>query len=169
MKSKKNLVLLGMMGSGKSTIGSFLAKRLNLRFYDVDHEIESKIKMSISEIFEKKGEIEFRSIEEKMTLNLLNKVNCVISLGGGGFVNNKIRKETQKSKTIWLDCNAKIIINRIRKNKKRPLIENLSDNEIKKLIFSRSKVYSKSKYRINCNNMTKKEIVDKIVGIHESF
>ena len=70
MKSNKNLVLLGMMGSGKSTIGRLLARKLNLQFIDVDTVIENETKMKIFDIFKKKGEIFFRSLEEKITLEI---------------------------------------------------------------------------------------------------
>jgi len=118
MKSKKNLVLLGMMGSGKSTIGRILAKKLNLEFFDIDQIIENKTKMQIPKIFEEQGEISFRKIEEKITLKFLNTKNSVISLGGGAFLNSAIRKKTiLTSKTFWLNYNSSILINRINKNK----------------------------------------------------
>ena len=74
MKSKKNLVFLGMMGSGKSSIGSLVSKKLNIDFIDIDQEIEKKIGMTISEIFENKGEKYFRKIEELITLKMLKKI-----------------------------------------------------------------------------------------------
>jgi len=163
MKINNNLILIGMMASGKSTIGRLLAKKLKLRFYDTDFIIEKKTKMKIYEIFKKKGETEFRNLEEKITLKLLKKSNCVISLGGGAFLNNKIRRVVQNSGTsICLDWSHKTIINRIKKNNKRPIALNLTSNEIKDLIINRSKIYSEAKYKINCENMSKLEIVNKI-------
>ena len=170
MKSNKNLVLLGMMSSGKSTIGRLLAHKLSLKFFDIDTVIENKTKMEISEIFEKKGEILFRDLEEKITLQFLNKINCIISLGGGGFINKVIREKIQKKAIpIWLDWNPKTLISRIRKNNKRPVTLNLNDNELNDLIISRSKIYSKSKYKINCENMTRTEIIKKIIQIYETI
>jgi len=170
MKSKKNLVLLGMMGSGKSTIGRILAKKLNLEFFDIDQIIENKTKMQIPKIFEEQGEISFRKIEEKITLKFLNKINCIISLGGGAYVNPIIRKKTyEKSITIWLDWNPKTLINRIRKNNKRPIALSINDDELKKLIIDRSKIYSKSKYRINCENNNKNNIIKKIIQKYENI
>ena len=170
MKLNKNLVIIGMMGSGKSTIGRLLAKELNLRFIDVDNVIEQKTKMKISKIFEKKGEVSFRNLEEKITLKILDKINCVVSLGGGGFLNEKIRKVVQeKNVPIWLNWKPETLINRIRKNSRRPVILNLNDIELKKLIFNRSKIYSKSKYKINCEKMDKKEIVKEIIQVYESL
>ena len=92
MKSNKNLVLLGMMGSGKSSIGLIVSKKLNIEFIDVDDEIEKKLNMKISKIFENKGEKYFRKIEEEITLKILKNKKTVISLGGGAFLNNKIQK-----------------------------------------------------------------------------
>ena len=170
MKSKKNLILIGMMGSGKSTIGRLLAQKINLRFFDIDFLIENKTNMKIAEIFEKKGEDEFRKLEKKITLKFLNKTNCVISLGGGAFINETIRKKViKKDIAIWLNWNPQTLINRIRKNKKRPITLNLDDNKLKDLILSRSKIYSKAKYKIDCENMNKIEIVKKITKLYESI
>ena len=170
MKLNKNVVLVGMMGAGKSSLGQLLAKSLNFEHIDIDNIIENKTKMKISEIFEKKGEVLFRDLEEKITLQFLNKINCIISLGGGGFINKVIREETQKKAIpIWLDWNPKTLISRIRKNNRRPVTLNLNDNELNDLIISRSKIYSKSKYKINCENMTKTEIIKKIIQIYETF
>ena len=156
-----------MMASGKSTIGRLLAKRLNLKFFDTDFIIEKKTKMKIAQIFEKKGEVKFRNLERKITLNLLNKKQCVISLGGGAFINKTIRKiANKKCNTIWLYWNSKTIIDRINKKKnKRPVALGLGDNELRNLLINRSKFYSKAKYKINCENMEKTEIINKIIEI----
>ena len=169
MKSKKNLVLIGMMSSGKSTIGRLLAKKLNFKFFDIDKIIENETKMKITEIFKIKGENFFRNLEEKTTVKLLNFSNAVISLGGGGFVNEIIRKETNtKSKTFWLDWNLDTLISRIRKRNNRPVALALNNNELKNLIIKRSKYYSKAKYKINCQKLTRSEIIKKILNLYES-
>tara|TARA_B100000029_G_C17108984_1_gene790796 strand:+ start:38 stop:550 length:513 start_codon:yes stop_codon:yes gene_type:complete len=167
MKLNKNLILVGMMASGKSTIGRLLAKKLNLKFFDTDFIIEKKTKMKISQIFEKKGEAKFRDLERKITLNLLNKKQCIISLGGGAYINKTIRKvANKKCNTIWLYWNSKTIIDRINgKKNKRPVAFGLSDNELRNLLINRSKFYSKAKYKINCENMKKTEIINKIIEI----
>ena len=167
MKLNKNLILIGMMASGKSTIGRLLAKRLDLNFFDTDFIIEKKAKMKIFQMFEKKEEAKFRDLEKKIILNLLNKKQCVISFGGGAFLNQTIRKiANKKSTTIWLNWESKTLINRIKKSKnKRPIALNLNDNELKNLLISRSKIYSKAKYKIDCENMDKTEIVNKIIEI----
>ena len=164
MKLNKNLILIGNMAAGKSTIGRLLAKKLSLKFFDTDFIIEKKTKMKIFQIFEKKGESTFRNLEKKIILNLLNKNNCVISLGGGAFINEAVRKVSQKDNaTIWLNWSLKTLIDRIKKNNKRPVASNLSNNELKDLLIYRSKIYSKAKYKIDCENMQKAEIVNKII------
>ena len=169
MKSNNNLVLLGMMGSGKSTIGLSLSKRLNTNFFDIDKIIEREQNMRVNEIFEKKGERFFRSLEEKITLNVLKSKNSIISLGGGSWLNEKIRKETNINNNVsfWLNWDTSIILERIKKNNKRPLIKNLNDSEIVKLILKRSKIYAKANYEINCNRLTKDKIIKKILNIYE--
>ena len=94
---KKNVVLTGMMGVGKSTIGRSLALKLSYDFVDIDKIIEKIEGSSISSIFKKKSENYFRSLEHKITLKELEKNNMVISLGGGAFLNNEIRDKVKKS------------------------------------------------------------------------
>ena len=169
MKSKKNVILIGMMGAGKSTIGRLISKKYNLKFVDIDKLIENETKMKISDLFEKKGEIFFRNLEEKTTLKVLNFKDTVVSLGGGGFINEKIRLEILKNHfSFWLKWNNKTLINRIKLSKKRPLAFNLSDNELNKLIKKRSKIYSKAMFKIYCQNLKKHEIVKKITDIYET-
>ena len=168
MKSKENIVFLGMMGSGKSSLGSLISKKLNLDFYDTDNVIEKKTGMKISKIFKEKGEIFFRRVEEKISLEILKKDNIVIALGGGAFLNKKIMEEILKNHlSFWLKWNDKVLIQRIKNSQKRPLAFNLDDNELTNLIKKRSKIYSKAKYKINCNNLTKNQIVNKIMNIYE--
>ena len=168
MKSNKNLVFLGMMGSGKSSIGNLVSKKLDLPFADIDSLIVKNTKMSVSEIFKKKGEDYFRDLEEKITLKCLKKIKNVISLGGGGFINTKIRKEILTNHfSFWLDWDDAVIIRRIKDDKKRPLIFKSTDQEIKSIIKNRSKIYSSAQFKINCNKLTKTEIVKKIIKIYE--
>ena len=168
MNSNKNLVFLGMMGSGKSSIGSLVSKKLELPFIDIDSLITENTGMSISEIFEKKGENYFRNLEEKITLKSLRKIRNVIALGGGGFINTKIRKEILGNHfSFWLNWDDSILIRRIKGSKKRPIAFNSTDHEIRAIIKDRSKIYSKSQFKINCNKLTKTEIVKKIIKIYE--
>ena len=167
MKLKKNLVLVGMMGSGKSTIGKLVAKNLNYDFYDIDQLIEEQMKMKINEIFKLKGENFFRNLEEEVTLEILNLKNSVVALGGGGFINDNIRQEAiKKNETFWLDWNLNTLINRIRRNNKRPIALSLNNFELKNLILKRSKYYSKAENKINCEKLSKSEIMKKIIKLY---
>ena len=168
MNSNKNLVFLGMMGSGKSSIGNLVSIELELPFIDIDSLIVENAGMSISKIFEKKGEVYFRNLEERITLKTLKKIKNVISLGGGGFINTKIRKEILDNNfSFWLDWDASILVKRIKDSKKRPLVFKSTDQKIKAIIKDRSKIYTKAQFKINCNKLTKTEIVKKIIKIYE--
>ncbi len=168
MKSKKNLVLLGMMGSGKSTIGYLLSKSLDLEFCDIDLIIEKEVGCKIAEIFIREGESSFRKIEEKTSIKILKLKNKVISLGGGAFLNENIRKEVLSNNiSFWLDWKKDTLINRIKRNNKRPIVNNSDENELKKLISKRIKIYSMADFKINCEKFSKNEIIEKIADIYE--
>ena len=169
MKLKENLVFLGMMGSGKTSIGSMISEKLKLDFIDIDREIENELGLSIKKIFEIKGENYFRKFEEKITLKKLKLNSTVISLGGGAFTNKNIKKEVMKNHlSFWLNWSDKILVNRIKNSRKRPLAFNATDNELIDLIKKRSNIYSKALYEIKCDNLSKNEIVKKILNIYEN-
>ena len=169
MKSIKNLVFLGMMGSGKTTIGSIISKKLKMKFFDIDQVIENETKKTISEIFKKNGEKFFRELEEKITLEKLKEKNSVISLGGGGFTNNKIQAEVlSKHISIWLKWSAETLIKKIQNSKKRPLAYKLNDEQLKTMMKIRAKFYSKALHKINCDNLTKSEIVNTVIKFYET-
>ncbi len=169
MKLKENLVFLGMMGSGKTSIGSMISEKLKLDFIDIDREIENELGLSIKKIFEMKGENYFRKFEEKITLQKLKLNSVVISLGGGAFTNKNIKKEVMKNHlSFWLNWSDKILLNRIKNSRKRPLAFNATDNELIDLIKKRSNIYSKALYEIKCDNLSKHEIVTKILNIYEN-
>ncbi len=169
METKENLVFLGMMGSGKSSIGLQIARKLKLTFVDIDKEIERELGMSIKKIFETKGENFFRKFEEKITLKKLKLDSVVISLGGGAFTNKLIRKEVLRSSiSFWLNWNTTILLKRIRYSKKRPLAFNATDNQLVDLIKKRNNIYSKALYEIKCDNLSKKQVIDKVLKIYET-
>ena len=170
MESKKNLVLLGMMASGKSTIGNLVSKKLGLKFYDIDKIIEKEMNMTISQIFAEKSEIFFRSLEEKTVFKILKNKKSVISLGGGAFSNEKLRKEIVLNHiSFWLDCSNKTLINRIRKNKRRPLANKLTNKELIELIIKRKKNYIKANFRIDCDKFNKIQTVNNIIKLYETI
>ena len=168
MNSNKNLVFLGMMGSGKSSIGAMVSKKLNIPFIDIDDLIEEHAGMTVSEIFEVNGEDYFRNLEEKITIKSLNQKNVVVSLGGGGFINDKIRKNVLTNHfSFWLNWNDLVLIKRIKGSKKRPLTSKLTEQEIKAIINKRKRIYSKANFKINCNKLIKSEIVKTIIKTYE--
>lgn len=168
---RKNLVLLGMMGVGKTTVGKIVAKKQGLKFIDTDANIEEKYSMTISEIFKKKGEKFFRIEEEKEVLKSLKKNHCVISLGGGAFINKIVRNNILKSAvSVWLDINLETLSKRIKWNKKRPLLDRENNQKkINKLYFERKNIYQLANYRINCDNIDKKNIAKKIINFYEKY
>ena len=169
MKSKENIVFLGMMGSGKTSQGLLLSKRLRLDFFDIDKIIEQELKSTISEIFKNKGENFFRQAEEKITLKILKNKKGIISLGGGAFLNKKIRQEVLTNhSSFWLKWENKTLIKRIKNSYKRPIALKLTNNELLDLIKKRSNFYSKALYKVNCENFTKNELTQKIIDIYET-
>ena len=161
---KKNICIIGLMGSGKSIIGKDLSEYLNFKFYDTDKEIELKTNKSISKIFEEQGETYFRKIEEKICVKLLSQNNCVISLGGGSIINRNIRKEIkQNSYSIFLQVKLSNLLKRLKTSKKRPLLNNKIDKEetLKNLFEERRKFYERADFIVN-NNNDKFQVLEKI-------
>ncbi len=167
---KKNVVLTGMMGVGKSTVGKNLAERLNYKFVDIDRLIEKIEGCSIKIIFKQKSEIYFRKLEKQVTLRELEKENIVLALGGGAFLDKSVRQEIQKNSiSFWLDINLDILIKRLKKTNKRPLLyqKNLSQT-VKKIYLDRKKTYSKANFKIKCDNIKTEKIVYEIIRHYEN-
>lgn len=127
-----NIILIGYMGSGKTTLGKKLASRLRLQFIDTDRIIEHEENCSIAEIFSKHGENHFRELEKRLVLQLKEKDNLLISTGGGMPCFNNVMDDLNESgTTIYLKRTAKELVNRIlNSKKKRPLTEGKSENEL---------------------------------------
>lgn len=167
---KKNLTLTGMMGVGKSTIGKLLSKDLSMEFVDIDSIIEKKLKLTIQKIFKLKGEAFFRKLEEEVTLDELKKSNRIVSLGGGAFMNIKIRDFVlSNTKSFWLNLNVSLLTKRLINSKKRPLLNNKNINmTLEKIYNERKDTYSLANYKIDCNNLTTDLIVKKIIELYEN-
>ena len=169
MEIKKNLILLGMMGVGKTRIGKYVAKRLKINFFDIDKLVEKKNEMKITEIFKTKGEIYFRKEEEFVTIKYLNKKGSIISLGGGGFMNNKIRKKVlSECISVWLNVNLETIYTRLKNSNKRPLVNN-NQNNISKIFMKRKKIYALADYEFNCDNLYINQISNKIIKLYDKI
>ena len=158
------------MGVGKSTLGKKLAKKLKLKFIDIDQIIEKKEKKTIKEIFEDKGEDYFRKIEKKISLEELKKSNSVIALGGGAFMDSSIRKEAKNlSISFWLDLRVESLLTRLKNVKKRPLLnQDKLEESINKIYSERKKIYNKSNFKIICNSMNANEVVNKIIKLYDN-
>ena len=164
----KSLILTGMMGVGKSTVGKELSKKLGYKFIDMDNLIEKKENMTITKIFRVKGENYFRKIEENLTLNTLKDKKVVISLGGGAFLNPRIRKEVLKATiSFWLNVSIKSLLLRVSRNKKRPLIEGNYKKKMTDIYSKRKDTYKLANYKIDCDNLKKFEVAKKILKLYE--
>ena len=168
---KKNLVLLGMMGVGKTTLGKLVAKNQGLEFIDTDANIENKNSMTINEIFEQKGENFFRLEEKKEILNLLSKQDCVIALGGGAFMDKTIRESVLKNAiSVWLDIDLKILNQRLKWNQKRPLLKKYNNQKkLNELHEQRKNIYQLANHKIVCDKLNKENIVNRIIRLYEKY
>ena len=168
---KKNLVLLGMMAVGKTTLGKIVAKKQELKFIDIDASIEKKNSMTIKEIFKKKGEKFFRMEEENEILKSLEKNNCVIALGGGAFMNKTVRENILKNAiSIWLSVDIKTLNQRIKWNRKRPLLkEENNQKKITELYAERKNIYKLANHKIACDDLSKENIAEKIIALYEKY
>ena len=167
---KKNLILTGMMGVGKSTVGKNLSVKLNMNFIDTDKVVENNESMSISEIFEQKGEKYFRGVEKEICIASIKKRGCIIALGGGAFIDSDIREAVLNTCIcFWLDIDVELLSKRLIESKKRPLLNNM--NLKKKLIDiyeKRKKIYGLANYRIDCNKNSATSITKEITEIYET-
>ena len=165
----KLITLIGMMGSGKTSCGNVLAKKLGVSFIDIDTIIETEANLKISEIFNKFGEKYFRSLEEKVIYSKINQylkqnLKAIISLGGGGFESKKTRKFLLKNtKVIWLNANIKVLSKRVGNAFNRPMIKGNVETNIEMLLNKRIKNYQKSHIKINTDNVSINNLCDKII------
>ena len=168
---KKNLVLLGMMAVGKTTLGKIVAKKLELKFIDIDVSIEKKSSMTIKEIFKKKGEKFFRMEEEKEVLKSLKKNNCIIALGGGAFMNKTVRENILKNAiSIWLNVDIKTLSKRVKWNQKRPLLKQESNQKkLTELYTERKDIYKLADHKIVCDKLSKENIAKQIIALYEKY
>ena len=166
-ESSKNIVLIGMAGVGKTTVGRVLSKKIHRKFLDIDQEFEEQTKIRITEFFTIYGENEFRKIERRIVKDVLTKnKKLVISAGGGIFSNNEIRDIIiEKSKTFFLNSSLETLVERLKKNfSNRPLLNkgNLREN-IKKLYEKRIKNYNMSHHIISVDNLSVEDVVLSII------
>lgn len=169
----KKILLIGYMGSGKSVVGKLVAQHLNIAHYDLDNLLEIHFQMSISEIFEQKGEIYFRKIEHQIFKELISNTEIfVLSLGGGTpcYANNHLLFSKPNVTSIYLNASINTLHDRLfSERKSRPLLAGLDDEEFKEYIakhlFERSYFYNKATFKISVNTKTPNEISSEILEI----
>ena len=164
--SKKIITLVGLMGVGKTTLGSKLAEKLGYYFIDSDQEIEDRQKKPIKEIFSEEGEEFFRKIEKKVIEEIvLREERLVFSLGGGAFINDELRKFLkEKTLVIWLDASIDDILARVSGNNNRPLLR--APNKRKTLLDlakKRAPIYSEAHLKFNSSSEKREAIINKII------
>lgn len=160
------VVLVGLMGAGKSTVGRRLAKRLGLPFADADAEIEKAAGCSITDIFEFHGEDSFRQGERRVIKRLLEGPPKVISTGGGAFIDPETRRRIRgKAVSVWLRADLDTILKRVKRNDNRPLLKN-SDTRgtLEKLMIERDPIYAEADIVVDSGDTAIEKVVDAIVA-----
>ncbi|WP_227267932.1 shikimate kinase [Roseobacter weihaiensis] len=149
---KKTIVMVGMMGAGKTAVGRALAQLLGVAFLDSDHEIEEAANMTVPEIFARDGEAFFRARESEVINRLLGGAACVLSTGGGAFLSPVNRRAiSQKGVSVWLDADIKLLWNRVKHRDTRPLLRTQDpEATLTKLFEARVPEYAKADLRVPC-------------------
>ena len=159
------IVLIGMMGAGKSTIGRRMAARLKLPFVDADTEIEAAAGMSIPDIFEAHGEPHFRDGEARVIARLLDSGPAVVATGGGAFMREETRNRIRdKAVSIWLKADAEVIMRRVRRRSDRPLLHTADpEGTNDRLLGEREPVYRGADIMVLSRDVPHEKIVDECI------
>lgn len=164
---RKNIIITGFMGTGKSAVAKELARKLKMEFVDMDQIIGESLEMSIPDIFARYGENYFRELENKLVKELFRKNNLIIATGGGTLLSSdNVKILGQAGEMICLYADSQTIYNRVKGKNDRPLLkgENIL-NKINLLLEERMKIYDNIKWKINTTNFTISEVVDKIINL----
>ena len=171
MKEEKTLnkpiVLVGMMGAGKTHIGGTLADALALEFNDTDHLIEEKAGMSVPEIFEHFGEAKFRESEHKTIIEALDNPPCVLATGGGALMNAKTLEELkQRAVMVWIDVESDVLWSRVKDCKNRPLLQAPDARQrLEDLLEERKALYEQAHIHVQNNKGQASDVVAKIIEL----
>lgn len=162
---EKNIIFIGFMGVGKTTIGKLVAEKLYRSFIDIDSEIETEFNMSIPDIFDKYGEKVFREKEKELILKHSNERLKVISIGGGAFLQEEIRDVCLRTSIVFLlDMSWESWEKRIDKLiDSRPILQNLSREGMRELFYKRQNIYAQHHLKYNTDHQSSEEVSDKII------
>lgn len=163
----RSLVLVGMMGAGKSSIGRRVASRLGLPFLDADTEIEQAAGMSVADIFALHGEPQFRDGEARVIARLLDGGPCVLATGGGAFMRDETRARIrEQGVSLWLKADADVILRRVRRRTDRPLLK--TDDQaatIERLIAERYPVYAQADVTVMSRDVPHERILEECIEV----
>lgn len=167
----KPIVLVGMMGAGKTTVGKRLANALGRRFVDSDAEIETAAGMSIPDIFERHGEDEFRAGEARVIARLLNERDIVLGTGGGAFIQPQTRDLVASAAlSVWLKADAETLFARVSRRTNRPLLRTENPREtLQKLIDARYPIYAEADITVNSRDVPHDVVASEIVAALDAF
>ncbi|WP_245422445.1 shikimate kinase [Alsobacter soli] len=162
----RSIVLVGMMGAGKSSVGRRLALKLRLPFADADTEIEKAAGMTIPEIFASRGETEFRDGERRVIARLLAEGPQVLATGGGAYMSAETRQRiAEQGLSVWLKADADVLMRRVRKRSNRPLLKNPDpEGTLRRLIDERYPVYALSDLTVHSRDVPHDVVVSEIIG-----
>ena len=159
------IVLVGVPGAGKSTVGKLLARELDFQFFDSDQVIEARAGKSVSDIFTQDGEPAFRQIEHDVIAELLNSSDSVLALGGGSLGNAETRSNVQKATVVWLVAGLAQAVDRVGMNRNRPLLLGNVRGQLADLMAAREPLYKEvADVGVDTSKLSPSEVVTEIVS-----
>lgn len=163
---QRNLVLVGLMGAGKSSIGRLVAQQLNIPFVDTDVEIERVSRMTITELFASYGELEFRALETRVIKRLLKGGPRVVSTGGGAFINDSTRFHVKRgSLSVWLKADLDVLWDRVNKRDSRPLLKTDNPKQtLENLMNTRYPIYAEADLTVLSLDVGKEVMVKEVLA-----
>ena len=159
------IVLVGMMGAGKTTVGRRLATRLGRHFVDSDEEVEKAAGMSIEEIFASRGEADFRAGEQRVIARLLKEQDLVLGTGGGAFINAETRTLVKASAvSVWIKADFELLFQRVQRRSNRPLLKTANPREtLKGLIDKRYPVYAEADVTVVSKDVPQDQVASEVI------
>lgn len=163
---KRNLILVGLMGAGKSSVGRIVATQLGIPFIDTDAEIERVSRMTISELFAAYGEQEFRALESRVIKRILRSGPRVVSTGGGAFINERSRKFIKKGGlSLWLKADLDVLWERVSKRDTRPLLKTENPKKtLEDLMNARYPVYAEAEMTVISREIRKEKMANVVLA-----